>query len=113
MPPPLRTPPAEPQPTDPDHKEHHIEPDAVGRHPCLRIRVLLRATLVGAAPVRQAQLKNTPGVFFGVLVESPRTARERRTMGHPRIFLSAGETSGDLHGANLVRALRRLCSAAP
>jgi lipid-A-disaccharide synthase len=29
-------------------------------------------------------------------------------MGHPRIFISAGETSGDLHGANLVRALRRL-----
>ena len=29
-------------------------------------------------------------------------------VNHPRIFLSAGETSGDLHGANLVRALRRL-----
>ena len=33
-------------------------------------------------------------------------------MGHPRIFLSAGETSGDLHGANLVRALRRLAPGA-
>ena len=29
-------------------------------------------------------------------------------MGAPRIFVSAGEASGDLHGANLVRALRRL-----
>jgi lipid-A-disaccharide synthase len=28
-----------------------------------------------------------------------------------RIFLSAGEPSGDLHGANLARALRRLCPA--
>ena len=33
-------------------------------------------------------------------------------MGHPRIFISAGETSGDLHGANLVRALRRLAPEA-
>lgn len=29
-------------------------------------------------------------------------------MSEPRIFLSAGETSGDLHGAGLARALRRL-----
>lgn len=29
-------------------------------------------------------------------------------MSEPRIFLSAGETSGDLHGATLARALRRL-----
>ncbi|MCX5672022.1 MAG: lipid-A-disaccharide synthase [Planctomycetota bacterium] len=28
-------------------------------------------------------------------------------MGHPRIFLSAGETSGDLHASNLIRAIRR------
>ena len=33
-------------------------------------------------------------------------------MGRPRIFISAGETSGDLHGANLVRALRRLAPEA-
>jgi len=33
-------------------------------------------------------------------------------MGHPRIFVSAGETSGDLHGANLVRTLRRLAPQA-
>lgn len=33
-------------------------------------------------------------------------------MGHPRIFISAGETSGDLHGANLVRALRHLAPEA-
>jgi lipid-A-disaccharide synthase len=33
-------------------------------------------------------------------------------MGHPRIFISAGETSGDLHGANLVRSLRRLAPEA-
>ncbi|HUX02573.1 MAG TPA: lipid-A-disaccharide synthase [Phycisphaerae bacterium] len=33
-------------------------------------------------------------------------------MGHPRLFISAGETSGDLHGANLVRALRRLAPQA-
>jgi lipid-A-disaccharide synthase len=26
---------------------------------------------------------------------------------HPRIFLSAGETSGDLHASNLIRAIRR------
>ena len=26
-------------------------------------------------------------------------------MGHPRIFISAGEASGDLHGSNLVRAI--------
>ena len=56
---------------------------AVGRHPCLRIRILLRATLVGATPVRQAQPENTPGVFFGVLVESPSTGRERRNHGAP------------------------------
>lgn len=29
-------------------------------------------------------------------------------MGHPRIFICAGEASGDLHAANLIRALRRL-----
>ena len=28
-------------------------------------------------------------------------------MEHPRIFLSAGETSGDLHASNLIRAIRR------
>ena len=28
-------------------------------------------------------------------------------MGHPRILLSAGETSGDLHASNLIRAIRR------
>jgi lipid-A-disaccharide synthase len=33
-------------------------------------------------------------------------------MGHPRIFISAGETSGDLHGANLVRAIRRAAPGA-
>jgi len=33
-------------------------------------------------------------------------------MGHPRIFISAGETSGDLHGANLFRTLRRLAPQA-
>jgi lipid-A-disaccharide synthase len=26
-------------------------------------------------------------------------------LGHPRIFISAGETSGDLHGSNLIRAI--------
>jgi lipid-A-disaccharide synthase len=30
----------------------------------------------------------------------------------PRILISAGETSGDLHGANLVRAIRRLAPGA-
>lgn len=29
-------------------------------------------------------------------------------MGHPRILISAGERSGDLHGANLIQALRRV-----
>jgi lipid-A-disaccharide synthase len=33
-------------------------------------------------------------------------------VGRPRILVSAGETSGDLHGANLVRALRHLEPAA-
>ena len=33
-------------------------------------------------------------------------------MGQPRILISAGETSGDLHGANLVRSLRRLAPSA-
>jgi lipid-A-disaccharide synthase len=28
-------------------------------------------------------------------------------VGHPRIFVSAGETSGDLHASNLIRAIRR------
>jgi lipid-A-disaccharide synthase len=29
-------------------------------------------------------------------------------LGHPRIFISAGEASGDLHGAGLIRAIRGL-----
>jgi len=29
-------------------------------------------------------------------------------LGHPRIFISAGEASGDLHGAGLIRVLRTL-----
>jgi len=29
-------------------------------------------------------------------------------VGHPRIFISAGDVSGDLHGANLIRALKVL-----
>jgi lipid-A-disaccharide synthase len=29
-------------------------------------------------------------------------------VGHPRIFISAGEASGDLHGAGLIRAIRGL-----
>ncbi|MCX5683966.1 MAG: lipid-A-disaccharide synthase, partial [Planctomycetota bacterium] len=29
-------------------------------------------------------------------------------VGHPRIFISAGEASGDLHGAGLIRAIRAL-----
>ena len=33
-------------------------------------------------------------------------------MGHPRLFVSAGDVSGDLHGANLVRALRGLAPEA-
>ena len=33
-------------------------------------------------------------------------------MGHPRLFVSAGDVSGDLHGANLVRALRGLAPGA-
>jgi len=33
-------------------------------------------------------------------------------VGQPRILISAGETSGDLHGANLVRALRALAPGA-
>ena len=33
-------------------------------------------------------------------------------MGNPRIFISAGEASGDLHGAGLVRALRTLAPGA-
>jgi len=33
-------------------------------------------------------------------------------LGNPRIFIGAGETSGDLHGANLVRALQRLAPEA-
>ncbi|MCX5653135.1 MAG: lipid-A-disaccharide synthase, partial [Planctomycetota bacterium] len=33
-------------------------------------------------------------------------------MGHPRIFISAGEASGDLHGAGLIRALRTLAPEA-
>jgi len=28
-------------------------------------------------------------------------------VGHPRIFISAGETSGDLHASNLIHAIRR------
>jgi len=31
---------------------------------------------------------------------------ETSLMGHPRIFISVGDVSGDLHGANLIRALR-------
>jgi lipid-A-disaccharide synthase len=31
---------------------------------------------------------------------------------HPRIFISAGDVSGDLHGANLIRALRGLAPGA-
>ena len=30
------------------------------------------------------------------------------SVGHPRIFISAGEASGDLHGAGLIRAIRGL-----
>ena len=33
-------------------------------------------------------------------------------MGNPRIFISAGEASGDLHAAGLVRALRDLAPGA-
>ena len=33
-------------------------------------------------------------------------------MGHPRIFISAGEASGDLHGAGLIRAIRGLAPQA-
>jgi len=33
-------------------------------------------------------------------------------LGHPRIFISAGEASGDLHGAGLIRALRALAPQA-
>ena len=33
-------------------------------------------------------------------------------MAHPKIFVSAGDVSGDLHGANLVRALKRLAPEA-
>jgi len=33
-------------------------------------------------------------------------------VAHPRIFISAGEASGDLHGAGLVRALRELAPEA-
>ena len=33
-------------------------------------------------------------------------------MGHPRIFISAGDVSGDLHGANLVRAILMLAPEA-
>src|SRR5688572_17213416 len=36
----------------------------------------------------------------------PSSAREVRTP--MRIFISAGEPSGDLHGANLIRAIRKL-----
>ena len=33
-------------------------------------------------------------------------------MGHPKIFVSAGDVSGDLHGASLVRALKALAPEA-
>ena len=33
-------------------------------------------------------------------------------MGHPRIFISAGDVSGDLHGGNLVRAIRAIAPEA-
>jgi lipid-A-disaccharide synthase len=33
-------------------------------------------------------------------------------MGHPRIFISVGDVSGDLHGANLVSALKSLAPEA-
>jgi lipid-A-disaccharide synthase len=33
-------------------------------------------------------------------------------VGHPRIFISAGDVSGDLHGGNLVRAIRAIAPEA-
>ena len=35
-----------------------------------------------------------------------------RDLGHPQIFISAGDVSGDLHGGNLVQAMRALAPEA-